>query len=74
MTYCKDEDAKKDRQLVNELRELVKNGVKLSIDNQSDYPESIAMKVQFAETCSYMRDYITENGAVKEVRFDRINL
>ncbi len=73
MAYCGDEETREELQLVNELRELAKKGVKLSIDNRADYPESIAMKVQFAEECSYMRDYITEDGEVKEVRFDRID-
>ncbi len=60
--------------MLSYLEGLQKRGVELLIDGETALPGDV-IRCTVQEQCNYMADYVLgENGKVKQVRFDRVEL
>ena len=68
---------KNDRnQLYVELQSIADQGIMLFLDGNPSTPEHVTHALCAAEEACYMRDYVydeTEEGVLRELRFDRLN-
>ena len=63
----------KDR-LLSYLEKLQRSGAELFVDGEAVLPCDV-LEQTVQEQCTYMADYVLgENGAIKQVRFDRVEL
>ncbi len=61
--------------LCDELKDLSKQGVRLTLGGKECSPERIARTCIMSENCNYMRDYVTDgDGRVVRVDFNKIKL
>lgn len=60
-------------QLYVELQKIEKRGIALWLEGTPSNSFRIADAVYVNEETAYMRDYIYDEGVLKEVRFDKIS-
>lgn len=59
-------------QLFAELQNIEKRGITLWLEGAPSDSGRIADAVSVNEECAYMRDYIYDEGVLKELRFDKV--
>lgn len=60
-------------QLYVELQKIEERGIALWLEGLPSSSQSITNAIFVNEDEAYMRDYIYDEGVLKELRFDRIN-
>jgi hypothetical protein len=60
-------------QLFIELQKIEQKGITLWLEGLPSNSLGIADAIFVNEECSYMRDYIYDEGVLKELRFDRVS-
>lgn len=60
-------------QLFMELLEIEKKGIALWLEGSQSSSRKIADAVYVNEDNAYMRDYVYDEGVLKELRFDRVH-
>ena len=66
------EDEKAYRDLFAELSEFERYGIHMRIDGKYASPLQIATAHMVKEKTTYMRDYIFDEGVLKEIHFDKV--
>lgn len=59
-------------QLIVELQEIEQRGIALWLEGLPSNSTGIANAVFVHEDGAYMRDYVYDEGVLKELRFDRV--
>lgn len=59
-------------QLIVELQEIEKRGITLWLEGAKSDSTSITDAIYVNEGDAYMRDYIYDEGVLKELRFDKV--
>lgn len=59
-------------QLIVELQEIEQRGIALWLEGLPSNSTGIANAVFVNEDGAYMRDYVYDEGVLKELRFDRV--
>lgn len=63
-----------DMTMLSYLEELQRSGAELFVDGEAVLPKDV-LRQTVREQCTYMADYVFgENGAIEQVRFDRVEL
>lgn len=65
-------DHKQMKKLYLELASFENRGVTIWLEGYPSNPENVADELSLNEDGSYMRDYIFDEGVLKEVHFDKI--
>lgn len=65
-------DNKRKMQLFVELQEIEKRGITLWMEGSLSDSDRITDAIFVNESEAYMRDYIYEQGVLKELHFDRV--
>jgi hypothetical protein len=60
------------RSLFVELQSIEDRGILIFLDGVPSSPEAVATAFILNKNISYMRDYIFEQGVLKELRFDKV--
>ena len=60
------------QQLYLELATLENQGITIWMEGVPSTSEKVASRLSVQEESSYMRDYIFDEGVLKEIHFDRI--
>lgn len=60
-------------QLVVELQEIEQKGITLWLEGTQSNSSGIANAIFVNEENAYMRDYIYDEGVLKELRFDKVS-
>lgn len=55
-----------------ELQSIESRGIILFLDGAASSSGNVAQALEVNETNSYMRDYVFEEGKLKEIHFDRV--
>lgn len=55
-----------------ELQSIENRGILIFLEGIPSSPEAVAAALLFNHNISYMRDYIFEQGVLKELRFDKV--
>ncbi len=58
--------------LMAELQNYEQQGISIWLEGSPSTPDRVCEAVRVRESISFMRDYVFSEGALKEVRFDRI--
>ena len=68
------EQSKPGRRMLSYLERLQRSGAELFVDGEAVLPSDV-LRQTVQEQCTYMADYVLgENGTIKQVRFDRVEL
>lgn len=60
------------QQLYLELASLEDRGITIWLEGSPSSSDSVAKQLSIHEESSYMRDYIFDEGVLKEIHFDKI--
>ena len=55
-----------------ELQSIANRGITIWLEGSRTSPLVAAKEMMLHEECSYMRDYVFDEGELKELRFDKI--
>lgn len=61
------------QQLYLELESLENQGITIWLEGKPQSPEYVANQLHINDENSYMRDYIFDEGRLKEIHFNKIN-
>lgn len=61
------------KRLYLELASLEDRGITIWLEGTQSNPENVANQLCVHEESTYMRDYIFDEGVLKEVHFDKVN-
>jgi hypothetical protein len=67
------ENQSMNNRLYLELASMEDRGITIWLDGSPSTSLDVSSQLHVAETNSYMRDYVFEEGVLKEVHFDRLN-
>lgn len=62
------------RGLYIELQSIESRGIMLFLEGEKSSSQEVAEALKVNEDGAYMRDYIFDEGVLKELHFDRINM
>ena len=66
--------AQQRKRTLSNLEKLQRSGAELFVDGEAVLPGDV-IRQTVQEQCTYMADYVLgENGTIKQVRFDRVEL
>ena len=63
---------KRTQQLYLELASLENRGITIWLEGTPSSSEDVASQLSIHDESSYMRDYVFDEGVLKEVHFDKI--
>ena len=63
---------KRTQQLYLELASLENRGITIWLEGAPSSSEDVASQLSIHDESSYMRDYVFDEGVLKEVHFDKI--
>lgn len=67
------ENQKQRKSLYIELQSIESRGITLFLEGEESSPDGVIEALEVNEECSYMRDYIFDEGVLKEIHFDKVN-
>lgn len=67
------ENQKQCKSLYIELQSIESRGITLFLEGEESSPDGVVAALEVNEECSYMRDYVFDEGVLKELHFDKVN-
>ncbi len=58
--------------LIIELENIQQQGITIYFDGEKSTPENVTENLCVQEELSYMRDYVYDEGVLKELHFDKV--
>lgn len=59
-------------QLFIELKDIQGRGITIFFEGKKSTPENVSDRLCVQEECSYMRDYVYNEGVLTELHFDKV--
>ncbi len=59
-------------QLFIELKNIQGRGITIFLEGEKSTPENVSEHLCIQEECSYMRDYVYDEGVLRELHFDKV--
>lgn len=60
------------KQLFIELKDIQGRGITIFLEGEKSTPETVSDILCVQEDSSYMRDYVYDEGVLKELHFDKV--